>query len=45
MQAIHHAATTGQVEVMMMLIQHFGVSPQEKGEVGNYCCAESLVKV
>ena len=36
MQPIHHAAIAGEVEVMIMLIQHFGVSPQEKGEVGYY---------
>ena len=45
MQAIHHAATAGQVEVMIILIQHFEVSPQEKAEVGNYCCVEPLVNV
>lgn len=34
MQAIHDAAASGHVEVMVLLIEHFGVDPQEKAEVG-----------
>lgn len=33
MQAIHHAAVGGHVELVILLIEQFGVSPQEKADV------------
>jgi len=33
MQAIHHAAVGGHVELVVLLIEQFGVSPQEKADV------------
>ena len=33
MQAIHHAAIGGHVELVVLLIEQFGVSPQEKADV------------
>ena len=33
MQAIHHAAIGGHVELLVLLIEQFGVSPQEKADV------------
>ena len=36
MQAIHHAASCGHAELVTSLIDHFGVDPQVKAEVGIY---------
>ena len=33
MQAIHHAAASGHTQLMVMLIEQFGVTPQEKADV------------
>jgi len=33
MQAIHNAAVNGHGELMVLLIEQFGVDPQEKAEV------------
>ena len=35
MQPIHTAASSGQPEVMVELIQKFGVDPRETSDVGN----------
>ena len=44
MQAIHHAASCGHAELVTSLIDHFGMDPQVKAEVGirkdpNHCLA------
>lgn len=33
MQAIHNAAVSGHADLMVLLIEQFGVDPQEKAEV------------
>ena len=45
MQAIHHAAVGGHVELVILLIEQFGVSPQEKADVCSqpFPCVASLV--
>ena len=34
-QAVHSAATAGEIEILTMLIEHFGVDPQERAHVCN----------
>jgi len=33
MQAIHNAAVSGHADLMVLLIEQFGVDPQEKADV------------
>ena len=35
MQPIHYAAANGHAELLILLIEKFGVDPQEKAEVAN----------
>ncbi len=42
MQAIHHAAIGGHVELVVSLIEQFGVDPQEKAEVTHSYSASCL---
>ena len=36
MQPIHSAATSGHIDVISVLVEKYGVDPQEKAEVHTY---------
>ena len=38
MQPIHSAASKGQIDVINILVEKYGVDPQEKADVRTYIC-------
>ena len=45
MQPIHSAASSGQPEVVLLLTQEFGVSPEEKADVCNVINSMIIIRV